>query len=160
MVIMEHNRSLRIVPLVFLAFGACTFNPAPRQGTGTAGSSVTGSGTGSAGQTGTGGSVTIVGSAGSTGGGGTTGAAGTGNSTFVPIPTGYTMANIGAYMLGDPITSTSATQTIDSPNTGCYTIVAIVRDFAGCCNSDDKSCVVQSRPHPDFEHYQGGAQTT
>jgi hypothetical protein len=76
---------------------------------------------------------------------------GGGPGSFVPIPAGYTMASIGAYMLGAPIPASATTQTIQSPNTGCYQITAIVRDFRGC---------KEMPAHPDFEDYQGSGQTT
>ncbi len=131
---------------------ACTFNPGPAGGgggTGTGGNQVGNGLSGTAGTTGIGSGAggTLVGNGNGAGGATITGG---GSGNLIPIPAGYTMADIGAYQLGDPITTT-ATQDIDSPNTGCYTVVAIVRDFKGCN---------ETPPHPDFEDYSGGAQTT
>jgi len=143
---------LRLVRLPFLAasvaaFAACTFNPAPKE---PAGTTTTGNGTGAAGHTGAGGSR-MSGTAGSastpTGGGGVTG--GTGNQ--IPIPPGYTNADVGAYRLGTPINASGGTTVIDSPNSGCYEVVGVVRDFKG---------FNEAGGHPDFEHYSGDKQTT
>ena len=130
-------------------FGACTFDPAPK-----AAGVTTGGGSGSAGQTGAGGSIYIGGTAGASVGSGAAGAtavAGGGPGNSVPIPAGYTNADVGAYMLGAPIPASSATTSIDSPDTGCYQITGIVRDFKG---------FNEAGGHPDFEHYSGSAQTT
>jgi len=146
----------RLTPLlcalagVAAAFTACTFNPPPKAGI----NSGQGQG-GSIGTTGAGGSIFLTGTSGTvgttTGTGGTAMFSGGGSGNQVPIPPGFTMADTGAYMLGDPISATGGTQNIDSPNTGCYQVVAIVRDFRGCN---------ETPPHPDFEDYSGGAQTT
>jgi fibro-slime domain-containing protein len=139
---------LPLVTLVTLLGSACTFNPTPPGGAAT-----TGSGTNPTGQTGSGGALYISGSAGSSfiaPDGGSAGAPGTVGGQ-VPIPAGYTNADIGAYMLGPAIDPSSGTTVIDSPNTGCYQIVGVVRDFKG---------FNQPGGDPDFEHYSGSAQTT
>jgi fibro-slime domain-containing protein len=138
---------LASVGLAGLAVSACTFDPGPRTS-----SPLT---TGAAGnRTGAGGSIFIAGTAGSTNttgaGGAAGGATGPGTTNQVPIPAGYTPADVGAYMLGDPITASTGTSVIDSPNSGCYQVVGIVRDFKG---------FNEAGGHPDFEHYSGGAQT-
>jgi fibro-slime domain-containing protein len=143
-----HNR--RGGALLFLVVAttgvACTFNPATPTGR-----AVTT--TGGAGQQGSGGSIFISGTAGASKGG--TGAGGTsvvgGSTNQVPIPAGYTPADIGAYMLGDPIAPSSGMTVLDSPNSGCYQVVGVVRDFKG---------FNEAGGHPDFEHYSGAAQTT
>jgi fibro-slime domain-containing protein len=132
---------------------ACTFNPAARtDGVSGAGGVTAGLGgtTGTVYISGTGGSTTAGAGASGTGTGGTavfTG--GTGNQ--VPIPSGYTPADTGAYMLGAPIGASGGTTVVDSPSTGCYQVTAVVRDFKG---------FNEPGGHPDFEHYSGGAQTT
>jgi fibro-slime domain-containing protein len=146
------------------ALAACTFSPSPREstggltGSGTAGGAAAGStGTGAAGSSGTAGTGNNIFQMGT--GGGTVVQTGTGGQMVtgggpgqvIPIPAGYTMANIGAYKLGDPIPANGAAQTVDSPPGGCYQVVGIVRDFRGCN---------EMMPHPDFEDYMGGAQTT
>jgi fibro-slime domain-containing protein len=146
---------LRLMRLAFFlatsvtAISACTFNPAPRVDT------PTGNGTGAAGQTGAGGAGRLSGTAGSasnlTGTGGTAVTTGGGTGNQVPIPAGYTNADVGAYMLGDPIGAAGGTTVVVSPNTGCYQIVGVVRDFKG---------FNEAGGHPDFEHYTGNAQTT
>jgi fibro-slime domain-containing protein len=140
-------RLLVSFPVAGLMVAACTFNPPPKgenPGTG-----------GSAGQSSTGaGGVKGTGTAGSIGTGGGTGGAtvtGGGPGTIIPIPPGYTMASIGAYMLGAPIAASSPKTVIQSPNTGCYQITAIVRDFRGC---------LEMNPDPDFEDYSGNGPTT
>jgi len=134
---------------VFVVSLACSFNPTPPPG-----SAITSTGNGN---TGAAGSGTMVGNSGSAGylvgnGNGNATAGATfmgGTANEIPIPAGYTHAEIGAYQLGDPVAA--GTQDIDSPNTTCYQIVALVRDFKGCN---------ETPPHPDFEDYSGGAQTT
>jgi fibro-slime domain-containing protein len=132
-----------------ILFGACTFDPPAK------GSAVTGSSTGHAGasgNSGAGGSTSVSGAGGGLVGSGTGGTAVTGGGPGiqVPIPPGYTNADIGAYMLGDPISAAGGAMTIDSPNTRCYQLVGIVRDFKG---------FNEAGGHPDFEHYSGGPQT-
>ncbi|HVZ72706.1 MAG TPA: fibro-slime domain-containing protein [Polyangia bacterium] len=125
---------------------ACTWSPsAPSAGGGLT--------TGTGGANGAGGDPTTSGTGGVPVGNGETGGAtfsGGGPGMVVPIPAGYTNADIGAYKLGDPISATSGTTSIDSPNTGCYQVVGIVRDFKG---------FNETGGHPDFEHYSGAAQT-
>jgi fibro-slime domain-containing protein len=131
-----------------LAPAACSFNPGPPSGSAAPAAGAAGQGQGP----GAGGATFIAGTAGATSGG--AGAAGStigGSTNQVPIPPGYTNADIGAYMLGAPITATSGTTVIDSPNSGCYQVVGIVRDFKG---------FNEAGGHPDFEHYSGSAQTT
>jgi fibro-slime domain-containing protein len=145
----------RLMPVVYLltalaaGFAACTFDPASRTGSQTV--------TGAAGHgTGGNGSVYIAGTAGTTGHVGGTGAGGTnisggGPGNVVPIPTDFTPADIGAWKLGDPITATGGNQTIDSPNTTCYTVTGVMRDFRGSN---------EAMGHPDFETYSGSNATT
>jgi fibro-slime domain-containing protein len=127
------------------AFAACSFNPPPKAGI-----------AGSPGAAGTSGQVYISGTAGTgvviTGTGGSSVVGGGGPGQAVPIPADFTMADIGAYMLGAPIDTGSGSQTIDSPDKGCYQVVGIVRDF--------QAASVMPGGHPDFEAYSGGAQTT
>jgi fibro-slime domain-containing protein len=133
-------------------FAACTFNPSnaaggPGSGSGVAGNHAT---AGTAGSTGT-----TTGRAGSVGNGngagGTAVIGGGGPGMFVPIPADYTMADIGAYKLGDPIPAVGAPPTIDSPAKGCYEILGVVRDFRGSN---------EPMGHPDFETYAGAMATT
>jgi fibro-slime domain-containing protein len=131
-----------------LAFAACSFNPGP------AGSAVVHATAGAAGSTGAGGSVYISGTAGmrQTSGAGGTGPTFTGGGPGnpVPIPAGYTMADIGAYKLGAEVPANGGTTMIDTAPMGCYQVVGVVRDFQGCN---------EAMPHPDFEHFSGGAQS-
>jgi hypothetical protein len=115
-------RLLICVPVAGLMVAACTFSPplkkeSPVETAGTGGSA------GTAGQSSTGaGGVISTGTAGSVGTGSGTGGAtftGGGPGNVIPIPPGYTMASIGAYMLGSPISASSHTTVIQSPNTGC-----------------------------------------
>jgi fibro-slime domain-containing protein len=133
------------------AFVACSFNPAAKVGVSS------GPGGGNAGQMETAGSgaIIIAGNGGATGT--ASGAGGTavftgGTATPVPIPDDFTKVDVGAFKLGAPITTGTGTQTIDSPNMGCYQVVGIVRDF--------QAASVTPGGHPDFEAYSGGAQTT
>ena len=133
-----------------MALGACTFDPAARGMDSTGGSAGA-----TASQTGAAGALYIGNDAGSSsrtsdGGGGAV-ITGGGPGTQVAIPPGYTNADIGAYMLGAPIPASSSTTSIDSPDTGCYRLTGIVRDFKG---------FNQPGGDPDFEHYSGSAQTT
>jgi fibro-slime domain-containing protein len=127
------------------AFAACTFNPAPRVNGGPA--------SGTAGT----GSVFIPGTPGAagTGGGQTTGTAGTGfmggTANVVPVPPDYTNVDVGAYKVGPPISATGAPPTIDSPQSGCYQVLGVVRDFKGSNEAGG---------HPDFETYAGPDSTT
>jgi fibro-slime domain-containing protein len=134
-----------------LASGACTFDPGPRTGLGLTNTGHAGS-TGSSGNTGSGGGVYISGTGGSktgAGGGGPTYTPGTINQ--VPIPSGFTMVDVGAYKTGDPIPANGGQTMIDSPMMGCYQVVGVVRDFRGAN---------EPMGHPDFEAaYSGGAQT-
>jgi fibro-slime domain-containing protein len=130
-----------------LVFGACTFNPAPRE----SGQILAGA----AGSPGTGGSVYISGAAGTTHP--TSGAAGTavfgggGPGNTVAIPADYTKVDIGAFKLGAPIPANSANTMIDAQPMGCYQVIGVMRDFKGANEAGG---------HPDFEAYSGGAQTT
>src|SRR5450432_1870587 len=146
---MAKLRMRQLVVALVATAGACTFDPPAKPG------ATTGGGVGVAGQTGAGGSVYVGGTAGSspsaTGAGGTISTTGGGPGNTVPIPAGYTNADVGAYMLGAPILPSSATTSIDSPDTGCYQLTGIVRDFKG---------FNEPGGHPDFEHYAGAAQTT
>jgi fibro-slime domain-containing protein len=146
-------RSARLPVLVgvcALAVAACTFDPTPRgSGLTSTGSAVTGA----AGTTGAAGSI-YVGGGGtthpSTGTGGTAVFGGGGPGATVPIPAGYTNADIGAFKTGDQIPANGGTTMIDSPQTGCYQVTGVVRDFKG----------FDVMGHPDFEHYSGNAATT
>jgi fibro-slime domain-containing protein len=142
------QRALAILLCASCSSGiACTFSPGPAQG-----SAITKTGTGGNGAGG-GQSIYVSGTAGKSGSGTGVGAAagpGMGTLNQVPIPAGYTNADVGAYMLGPPIAASSATAVIDSPNDGCYQFVGIVRDFKG---------FNEAGGHPDFEHYSGSAQT-
>jgi fibro-slime domain-containing protein len=147
-----------LVAMSASALAACTFSPGTREATGggltntgTAGGSSAAGSTSTAGSSGTAGTGNFLGNGnGNTGTGGAMFGGG-GPGQVVPIPAGYTLANIGAYKLGPPIPANGASQTIDSPQSGCYQVVGIVRDFRGC---------LEQMPHPDFEHYQGSAPTT
>lgn len=146
---------LRLVRLpVFLATSAlafavcaaaCTFNPAqPHDGV---------TSTGAAGNTGGGGAVSSSGTAGKTSTSDSAGAgptlAGGGPVTVVDIPPDYTKVEIGAFELGAQIPANSGV-TFDSPQTGCYTLLGVVRDFKGAN---------EAGRHPDFEDYSGGDAT-
>ncbi len=128
---------------------ACSFDPTPRGG----GLTSTGSGSG-----GNGGAVFITGSAGSqnpsTGsGGGSTGPTfgGGGPGAQVDIPADYTKVDVGAFKLGDAIPASGGQTMIDSPQTGCYEVVGVVRDFKGSNEPGGDQ---------DFETYSGGQPTT
>jgi fibro-slime domain-containing protein len=132
------------------AFAACSFDPTPRGG----GLTSTGTGSGSGGS----GGATFIGGAGSGGkttgsGGGTTGPTfgGGGPGAAVDIPAGYTNVDVGAFMLGDAIPAMGAQTMIDSPQTGCYEVVGVVRDFKGSNEPGGDQ---------DFETYSGGMPTT
>jgi len=133
-----------------LALGACTFNPGPPGSSSTG----TGTGTGAAGSTGAGGSHYISGTAGTThtttGTGGTT-VGGGGPGAFVPIPPDFTQVDIGAFKLGAQIPANGGTTTVDSPQTGCYQVTGVMRDFKGANEPGG---------HPDFEAYSGAKPTT
>jgi fibro-slime domain-containing protein len=154
---MSAPQRLMRLPYLFAAtvaiFVACTFNPPSKEGAITNGTA----GSGGSGSTGAAGSTASAGNSGTgannlIGNGATAGATYmSGTAPVVPIPAGYTNADIGAYQLGDPVSASGGTQNIDSPPSGCSAIVALVRDFKGCN---------ETPPHPDFEHFSGGAQTT
>jgi fibro-slime domain-containing protein len=130
-----------------LALAACTFDPGQPHGSG---SGLTNMGLG--GHPGSGGSTYIPATGGTTGGGGPTfGGGGPGN--YVAIPAGYTMVQTGAFKRGDAIPANGGQTMIDSPQTGCYEVIGVVRDFRGCNGTE-------MNPNPDFEHFSGGAQTT
>jgi fibro-slime domain-containing protein len=143
----------RLKPLICVlvggaaAFAACSFNPPPKAGIGApTGTAAPGAGGSTVYITGTGGtSGTVI-----TGTGGSSTVGGGGPGTAVPIPADYTMADTGAWKLGAQITTTGQT-TIDSPQTGCYEVVGVMRDFKGSNEPGG---------HADFETYSGGAQTT
>src|SRR5258708_2182733 len=107
--------------LAFAVCGAaCTFNPAERH------DGVTSTGA-------AGGSVFVSGTAGTKSASGTAGTGPTftgGAATVVDIPADYTKVEIGAFKRGDQIPANSGT-TIDSPQTGCYALLGVVRDFKG-----------------------------
>jgi fibro-slime domain-containing protein len=130
-----------------LLFGACTFNP------GQPGSAHVVTGTGGSTGTGAGGSVYIPGTGGhpsTTGAGGATvGGGGPGN--FVDIPPDYTRVDTGAFKLGAAIDPNGSTTMIDSPQTGCYEVVGVMRDFKGSNEAGGDQ---------DFETYSGGDSTT
>jgi fibro-slime domain-containing protein len=129
---------------------ACTFNPSP--------SGVSGSGSGVAGSqglSGTAGRTSVIGTGGTVGNGnhGTGGTAvvgGGGPGMLVPIPADFTMADVGAYKVGNAIPAAGAPPTIDSPAAGCYQILGVVRDFKGS---------TEPGGHPDFETYAGSKET-
>jgi fibro-slime domain-containing protein len=129
------------------AFVACSFNPPPKAG-------IAG-GPGGPGGAGTNGQVYISGTAGTgvviTGTGGSSVIGGGGPGSVVPIPADFTMADTGAFKLGDPITANGGQTMIDSPEKGCYEVVGVVRDFKGSNEAGG---------HADFETYSGNAQTT
>ncbi len=126
--------------LAFAVCGAaCTFNPAERH------DGVTSTGA-------AGGSVFVSGTAGTKSASGTAGTGPTftgGAATVVDIPADYTKVEIGAFKRGDQIPANSGT-TIDSPQTGCYALLGVVRDFKGANEAGG---------HPDFEAYSGGDAT-
>jgi fibro-slime domain-containing protein len=153
---MNAPHRLALLPAILavsaLAFGACTFNPGPP------GSNLSGGALGAAGNMlgtgGTGGSVYISGTAGTTHP--TTGAAGTtvgggGPGAFVPIPPDFTKVDIGAFKLGAQIPANGGTTMIDSPQTGCYQVTGVMRDFKGSNEAGG---------HQDFETYSGSNATT
>ena len=141
-----------LVGVSALAFAACTFDPAPRTGGLT---NTTGNASGAAGTTGAGGSSTYFGAGGntlpSTGSGGTSMFGGGGPGDTVPIPAGYTNVDVGAFKVGAEIPANGGTTMIDSPQTGCYQVTGVMRDFHG---------FNEAGGHPDFEHYSGNAATT
>lgn len=105
---------------------------------------------------GTGGS-TIVPVTGGTSGSSNPGAGGTGNATSsggtgpYTLPAGYTRADDGGWLLGDPVKEGEPPPTVSTQGTmGCgQQILGIVRDFK---RGD------QSGGHPDFQTYQGQGQ--
>jgi fibro-slime domain-containing protein len=145
---------LAILPVVLsasaLAFTACTFNPAPRSGSG--GLTNSGNGVGTGGQ---GGSVYISGTAGNThpsttGTAGTASFGGGGPGAFVDIPPDYTKVEVGAFKLGAAIPANGGQTMIDSPQTGCYQVTGVMRDFKGSNEAGGTT---------DFETYAGGDAT-
>jgi fibro-slime domain-containing protein len=134
-----------------LSLFACSWNPAPPQGSAVTSTS---HGTGSAGSTstGTGGAIHIGGTAGATGAGGTGPTFGGGGpGTFVDIPAGYTKVDVGAFKVGDAIPANGQNTMIDTPPMGCYQVVGVVRDFRGSN---------EPMGHADFETYSGSKPTT
>jgi fibro-slime domain-containing protein len=83
------------------------------------------------------------------GAGGVRGAGGTGGSGGSNGPGGSTPGNVGAYMLGMPVTGDVAAAANDGK--ACEALIAVVRDFIGA-----------NRPsgHPDFESFAGNEPTT
>ena len=81
--------------------------------------------------------------------GGTT--AGTGNTGPYMLPQGYTPADEGGWLLGDPVTKDNQPDVGDDGTMGCgTTVLGIVRDFK---RGD------QTGGHPDFETFTGSGQT-
>jgi fibro-slime domain-containing protein len=133
-----------------VAFVACTFNPSQPPGHVTTGTGAGGSG-GLGMQTAGSGSVFITGTGGSktTGGGGTGPIFTPGTINQVDIPAGFTMVDVGAYKTGDAIPANGGQTQIDSPMTGCFQVVGVVRDFKDA----------NMGGNPDFETFSGSAQT-
>jgi fibro-slime domain-containing protein len=128
-------------------FAACTFNPAAPKGSGLSNTGAAGSGAGgSVVSNGSGGHIVGNGQTGT--GGATFGGGGPGNT--VPIPADYTTVDIGAFKLGAAIPANGGTTMIDSPQTGCYQVVGVMRDFRGSN---------MAMGHPDFEAYSGSDAT-
>jgi fibro-slime domain-containing protein len=104
-----------------------------------------------------GGSTGIVVSGGTTGaapGGNTGGSSGSSNNsdpaTYM-LPAGYTKADEGGWLLGDPVTKDNQPDLGNDGTMGCgTTVLGIVRDFK---RGD------QSGGHPDFETFTGSGQT-
>ena len=72
------------------------------------------------------------------------------DGSAIPIPAGFTRADIGAYKLGGPIGPTAGTSTVDGPAGGCVQLVGVVRDFKGSNEVGG---------HPDFESCAGADVT-
>jgi fibro-slime domain-containing protein len=135
-----------------LGLVACTFNPG-QNGIGLTNSGSAGStGSGAGGNAGGGIFITGMGGSNSTGAGGAGSPFHPGTINQVAIPAGYTMTDVGAYMTGAPIPANGGMTMIDSPQTGCYQVVGVVRDFRDYKNWPGVGS-------PDFEHFSGGAQT-
>jgi fibro-slime domain-containing protein len=63
---------------------------------------------------------------------------------------------VGGYELGPELTSAGKIDTgINASETGCGTVVGIVRDFKGSCACDNCTCLREPGGHPDFESYKG-----
>jgi fibro-slime domain-containing protein len=112
-----------------------------------------GAGGADAGAAGLGGATGAGGSTGGAGGGetGVAGSSGGGPGQPIPIPADFTVADVGAYKVGAPVSPSEGTSTIGVRPTGCYELVGVVRDFKG---SDEPG------GHPDFESFLAPQQTT
>jgi fibro-slime domain-containing protein len=66
------------------------------------------------------------------------------------LPTDWIQADQGAYALGDPIAGDGVTDTGVSDDSGCNTLVGVVRDFKGANEPGG---------HPDFEAFSGNDAT-
>lgn len=134
-------------------------------GTSQAGGTGGGSGTVGTGGGSSGSSDTGSGGGGTGGSGGVTGSGGSSGS--YALPAGFTGTEHGGYKLGDPFNSAmppvgadAGTDAGTSGSDGCGTILAVVRDFQGTCDTqNDQNCFAEPNGHPDFETYQGDQET-
>lgn len=124
------------------AAGACTFSPSK------AGSEMTPGTTGAGG--GAAGAFYIPGTGGNGPGSGNGGTGIVGGGGPMGIPDDFTRGNVGAWKVGNPINPNGPATDVDSPVGGCYQLRGVVRDFKGADEAGG---------HPDFETYQGNAQT-
>ncbi len=115
-------------------------------GGGASGSS--GGGSGAGGTSGGGGLRSGTGGSG-TGGSGTGGSGTGGSGTTIPPITDFTMAEVGGWKLGPPVTGAGVMDT-GLGGTDCRVLVGVVRDFRG-----------RNEPggHADFESYAGSGPT-